>query len=153
MSSNGFAAPLRLDLQPSHYQLFYLIYAHGISLLAVLWPTSLSLAVQLLLVGCVLGSAGWFWLRERQQLSHSSTQTWIWRQAQLWRNVATGQDWRLQNGYFLSPWLIIVTLQNAKGKRISLRIWRDQLTPQEYRNLYRRLKFWRELPDQAGLQL
>lgn len=150
MSSNAFAAPLRLKIKPSRLHAYYLIYAHAVGLLAALWPSSVPLFFQLITTACVLSSAVWFYRQTRREFLSDKWPVWIWRDTQHWRDLSNN-TWQLLSNYFLSPWLIIIRLKNTDGKIDTVRIWRDQLTVSDYRKLYRRLKFARAQPDQAAV--
>lgn len=147
MSSNGYASPLRLELQPSRLLQRYLICVHLLALLAALLPMRLPWLVNLVMLLIVIYSAWRVWPAMTRR-GRSRNPVWIWRSHMHWHDGVQQMDWHLHTVRLLSPWLVIAELQaKSNASRQLLCVWKDQIPPGEYRDLYRRLKFWRAEAD------
>ncbi|MBI3561342.1 MAG: hypothetical protein HY080_06460 [Gammaproteobacteria bacterium] len=140
MSSNEFAAPLRLELAASRLYSRYLLSIHLLGFITACTPTQFPWTINLFIMIVVAGSAARYcpvWFQTTKP-----TALWVWQDTLHWRETQSDITWRLMPKYFLSRWVIIVRLQSGRGQ-CRVVIWRDALPIEVFTALYRRLKFQR----------
>lgn len=148
MSSTTFVVPLRLELIPSQLLRYYLILLHATVLLASMLPSRLPWMINALwMAGVIISAYCSYRTLQQQQLTRRGMR-WVWQDTDRWYDIVTASEWRMRPDYFLTPWLIVLSLRNDVKQRRTLLVWQDQLSAECYRALYRQLKFWRAPDDQ-----
>ncbi len=159
MSSNGYALPLRLDINTSRQLRLSIIFAHVWAIFIVfgLYPESSYSAsnyiVTLFLV-LVLVSLCYYLYRYRAGGTHMPSSILL-RDLGIVRvkfltSAEDCQDSRSQRAEirgdsYLHPWLVILNLKFTDGKRLSIPLPRDSLNHNQHRQLrvYLRLQQYR----------
>jgi len=159
MSSNGYALPLRLDIGASQQLRLSIIFVHAWAIFVVLGLSASNYIVALLLV-LVLVSLCYYLYRYRVGGAHMPSSILL-RDAGIVRvEFLTGQGRRskraeIRGDSYLHPWLVILNLRFADGKRLSIPLPRDSLDHNQHRQLrvYLRLQQYRltveKLPKQS----
>jgi len=140
MLSNGFDAPLHLNLKYSKFIIKLRVCVHLAALTALSLPMGLSLVLNLTLYIIVLLSLG-LTLLHYSKTKHRRRQ-FCWHTALCWIENRTHQDkvWECQIGAIITPWFVIVKLSDGQDVQ-SLLISRDQCEERLYRRLCVRLKY------------
>ena len=141
MLSNGFDAPLHLELSTSRILLYFKLLVHLLALVAISLPSGIPIIVKILLYIFVIFSAvitlRKFWQSALQQ------QYFIWQKKSLWVEYLDGKEqlWHAQSDHLVTPWFVIVKLCNT-GNTLLLLILKDQCDKQTFRRLRVRLKYF-----------
>ena len=138
MLSNGFATPIRIERIPSRLHYFLLVLLHLLALTADLvsnLPIYWMIAIALLL-SLNLGYQLW---KSRQ----SCKSVWI---SQATGNWFTSEDdfryaWHIYSVRSLTRLFMVLQLQSHVNRRANLVIFRDQISSDDYRRLFVRLRF------------
>ncbi len=136
-------APLRLEPRPSRRLARLLILFHGAAAGAI-WSLPLPMAPLLLLDLVILLS----YLRSRRAVLAPA---FSWGGDGRWRDLQGG-EWALHGESFVTPWLVILQLRNASGRRLTLVLPDDTLAADLHRRLRVRLRFSRS-PAELELEL
>ncbi|MGB0720902.1 MAG: protein YgfX [Gammaproteobacteria bacterium] len=135
MSSPGFAAPLRCAPESSHFLDHLNATVHalvGCAVCAVRWPPEGEILLLVSLV-LVLGSFR-HWVR---RLSRAFELHWPLDTGARLIYPQTGEEHRVTvlPGALITPWGVLLTLADERGRRHSLVIAYDALRPEDFRRL------------------
>lgn len=136
MSSTAYALPLRVPLKPSRRFSVVIWLAHGFAAVSVL-AAALALAIKLSLLSLIAvslcyyckryGGAGSLWpqyllLKDEGKL-------------QLHYADGSGIQARLLGDTYVHPWLVVLNVRLASGKRLALPLLTDSVSPDQHRQL------------------
>jgi len=141
MLSNGFDAPLRLELNASKILIRFQFLVHLLAIIAISFPSDVPLVIKFVLYVFVAISA--VMLQRKYRESISRTALFIWQKNSLWieSNNDKQQVWQCQPGNLVTAWFVVVRLYSEKKKR-SLLIFKDQCDAQSFRRLKVKLKYF-----------
>jgi hypothetical protein len=143
MSSNVFAAPLRLDVKPARRRRVWRWASH----LAVF--TTLPLLQSPWLMAVVLACLMLNLYRTRT----ASLLTLLWRSDDHWTLFENGKaaSAQLEGVAFVQPWLVILPLRPVDSYRLRcIPLFPDELPEPAFRQLRVRLRMHREVVTEAG---
>lgn len=140
MLSNGFETPIRLEAVPSRVYFYFTLIVHALAIMALLYPSSLSI---LLRAGLIMGVAVscFYHLKISVRVDRG---VWVWQQSGLWQGEQDGfqQPWRIQRIFALTNWFVAIRLMNGQQQRQDLLVFCDQLDEHSFRRLRVRLAFF-----------
>ena len=139
MLSNGFDAPLRLKLDPSRLLIQFQLLVHVLAIIAISLPSSVPLAIKLILYVYVVYSA----VRIQYEYKSAGCELFVWQKSTQWLEVVDGKEtfWSCQTGNLVLSWFVIVTL-TSENRRRRLLIIKDQCDAQSFRRLRVKLKYF-----------
>ena len=139
MLSNGFDAPLRLKLEPSRRLIQFQLLVHVLAIIAISFPSSVPLAVKLILYVYVVFSA----VRIQYDYKSAHSELFVWQKTTQWVEIVEGKEtfWSCQSGNLVSPWFVVVNLA-SENRRRRLLIVKDQCDAQSFRRLRVKLKYF-----------
>ncbi|MGA7799899.1 MAG: protein YgfX [Gammaproteobacteria bacterium] len=140
MSSTPFAAPLRLELQPSRLLTRFLCCGHALALLAA-WAAALSLPLRVLLTAVILAS-GWHELRRQRGIRAGKPSVIVWGADGIW-SVHSGGRWQsahLERTVHEHPLLVVLPLRTEDGRVHRVVIPPDAVDVDSYRRLRVRIR-------------
>jgi hypothetical protein len=148
--SGAYATPLQLELVPSRRLQLLLAASHAGGLM--LLPFTGLGAVITLPLAALLCAAGWQAWRSSSALpSRRFVQRLTWEagdRVELTRRDGMTEQLQLQAEAFVTPWLVVLKLQNRRHHRLYLPVLPDMLPRERYRRLRVRLRL--EIPRLAG---
>ncbi len=142
MSSGVFDRPLRLELQPSRYLVFFVLISYGGALL-LLWVTSLWWVLKLVLSLVLLGDGRRQWRRHVWFQHPAALKELIWKEDGRWvaPGEGTAEDLELTlKQSFVHPWLVVLNFAAGHWRTHSVVILPDALAPETFRRLRVRLR-------------
>ena len=140
MLSNGFDAPLRLELKASGILIRFQLLVHFLAIVALSFPSDTPLVIKLILYLFVVVSAIMSQRKYRENVG--DPELFIWQKKSNWIEIKKGREnvWHCQQGNLVTPWFVVVGLQNEKKRR--LLILKDQCDAQSFRRLRVKLKYF-----------
>lgn len=139
MLSNGFDAPLRLKLKPSRRLIQFQMLVHVLAIIAISFPSSVPLAIKLILYVYVVYSA----VRIQYEYKSARSESFVWQKSTQWLEDIDGKEtfWSCQSGNLVLPWFVVVNLVSENQKR-RLLIVKDQCDAPSFRRLRVKLKYF-----------
>ena len=141
MLSNGFDAPLRLELKTSKILISFQLLVHLLAIIAISFPSDVPTVIKFVLYASVIVSAVMFQRNYRDSMSRA--ELFVWQKNSLWIESDNDkqQVWQCRPGNLVTPWFVVVRLYSEKKKR-SLLIVKDQCDVQSFRRLRVKLKYF-----------
>lgn len=148
MLSNGFATPIRLEPGPSKLFRNFILFTHALAVVALLYPSSITLWLRAPLILGVLAS-GVFHFRK---CTRTSRAVWVWQRSGEWQSTLDNFEthWTLQRVFSLTRYFVALRLINPTGQHEQVLWLRDQFDAASFRRLRVRLQFYQVEATRPG---